>query len=111
MKLCNVPPQLTFTYSTHERLNCALIRDLLATMQAVGGELLENAEGTVRTLTPKLILTGSIREKTRILLANELDISLEFAGWRNKKPPFVVKDEDPFHLHRFYRVVHKINLY
>ncbi len=76
------------------------MRDLLRTVGAIGRELKENSEGLVKKLSPRLTMVGSVRENTRILLANELDVSLEFSGWRNEQIPFMVKEDDPFHLYR-----------
>jgi hypothetical protein len=45
---------------------------------------------------PTFTLIGSVAEGTRIGIANELDLTVEFEGF--EKPPFQVLDGDPFHL-------------
>ncbi len=69
-------------------------------MKAIGKEWRASSAGVMRTLAPRFTLTGSIEERTRIGLANEVDVSLEFDGWRKDRPPFEVRTGDPFHLYR-----------
>ena len=39
-------------------------------------------------------------EGTRIGLGNELDLTLNFAAWEGDTVPFVVRDDDAFHLYK-----------
>ena len=42
-------------------------------------------------------------EGTRIGLGNELDLTLTFAAWDGDAVPFVVRDDDAFHLYKVSR--------
>ncbi len=54
------------------------------------------SDNFLRELQPRFVVTGSVAEGTRIGLANELDIILEFDNW---KPLLVVSKKDPFQLY------------
>ncbi len=41
---------------------------------------------------------GSVAEDTRIGFGNELDLTMDMDAWRGSRPPFRVRDGDPFHL-------------
>ena len=49
-------------------------------------------------LKPIFTLMGSVAEGTRLSIANELDICLEFEGLKNS--PFVINPEDPYHIYK-----------
>ena len=53
-------------------------------------------EGSLKNLRPILELVGSMAERTRIGIANELDLTLKFLTWR-ENIPFMVRG-DPFSL-------------
>ena len=78
-------------------LNCAIIHDLVAF-----AKLLEVALGKaseiMELLKPTFTLVGSIPEGTRIGIANELDITINFEGWRDNPP--LLANIDGVHLFR-----------
>ena len=82
----------------HSRmLNCAMIHDLVdfAKMLEVA---LGRASDIMELLKPTFNLVGSIPEGTRIGIANELDITINFEGWRDNPP--LVANIDGVHLYR-----------
>jgi hypothetical protein len=72
-----------------------MVQDLLEFAKALQIKLSEEND-LMRNLKPMLNLIGSIAEDTRIVLANELDITVEFEGF--EEAPFRVVEGDPFHL-------------
>ena len=53
----------------------------------------------MRRLKPSFTLVGSVPENTRIGIANELDITIDFQGWNGEVPFKTTKDA--YYLYRY----------
>ena len=58
---------------------------------------MRNSKSVFRLLQPRFTLMGSVPEGTRLGVANEMDIMIEFEGLAHT--PFGVRLEDPYHLY------------
>ena len=59
---------------------------------------LNHVDSPIHNLQPRFILMGSIPEGTRIGVANEMDLTMEFAGL--SRCPFGTNMDDPYHLYK-----------
>ena len=64
-----------------------MIHDLVRFVRELEAALGKTSD-VMQLLQPKFSLVGSIPEGTRIGLGNELDVTIDFDGWRDS-PPFV----------------------
>ena len=62
-----------------------MIHDLVSFSKSLELALCQTSE-LMQLLKPQFTLVGSIPEGTRIGIGNELDITIEFDGWRNNTP-------------------------
>jgi hypothetical protein len=69
----------------------AMVQDLLALAKMLQYEL-RQPNSLMEKFLPTFTLIGSVAEGTRIGIANELDLTVEFEGF--EKPPFQVLDGD-----------------
>ena len=60
--------------------NCTMIHSLVTLCKALEASLPTTSE-LVAKLKPKFMLVGSVSEGTRLGLANELDLTVNFQGW------------------------------
>ena len=74
-------------------MNCKMSHDLIMLTKSLEDGL---QSGALEQWKPYFELVGSMAERTRIGLANELDLGLHFKVWKDNIP-FKVKD-DPFSL-------------
>jgi hypothetical protein len=77
-------------------MSCSLVQDLLTFAKTLQGEL-RSCNSLLQNLHPALTLIGSVAEATRVGIGNELDLTVEFKGFK-QSPPFQVVDGDHFHL-------------
>ena len=82
----------------HRRENCAITYDLFSFAKKLEIELCRGSE-LMRKLDPSFTLVGSVPEHTRIGIANELDITIDFRGWIGDVP-FKTAD-DAYYLYRY----------
>ena len=80
-------------HESENRMNCMISQSLLAICQSLEEDF---QNGPLSALQPYFELVGSMAERTRVGLANELDIGLHFKLWK-EHIPFMVED-DPFSL-------------
>lgn len=72
------------------------MHDLISFLQRVETKL-RCSQSVFRMLQPRFTLMGSVPEGTRLGIANEMDIMIEFEGLAGT--PFGLKLEDPYHLY------------
>ena len=61
-------------------------------------EKLQNSNTLLKKLKPIFTLMGSVAEGTRLSIANEMDICMEFEGLKGS--PFDINLEDPYHIYQ-----------
>ncbi len=81
---------------THHR-DCSLVTAMATLLQTLLRKLCSQ-NVLMENLCPDFVPVGSVVEGTRVLIANELDVNLIFKAWKDR-PPFEVRQEDPFHLY------------
>ena len=74
-----------------------MIHDLVTFAKALEVSLKKGSD-MMQLLKPRFTLVGSIPEGTRIGIGNELDITIDFDGWKDNPP--LVAGIDPVHLCR-----------
>ena len=74
-----------------------MIHDLVTFSKALEVYLVNTTE-TMQLLKPKFTLVGSIPEGTRIGIGNELDITIDFEGWKDNPP--LMTSGDSVYLYR-----------
>ena len=78
-------------------MHCTIIHDMLVVVKRLENKL-NHVDSPLHRLKPRFILIGSIPEGTRIGVANEMDLMMEFAGLSDC--PFGTNLEDPYHLYK-----------
>ncbi len=58
--------------------NCKLVRDMAALLTRVNVGLRGREDAPLKKFTPAMIVVGSVAEGTRTVIANEMDITMEF---------------------------------
>jgi hypothetical protein len=84
-----IPSKITF-----RKMSCQIIQDMVKIAKTLERKLKDDEH--MEKFKPSFILVGSVPEKTRLALGNELDITIEFEAL--KECPFVINKEDSFHL-------------
>ena len=105
--ICDFPfttKYLTSFFSRKE--NCAITYDLFNFAKKLE-TVLCRVSILMRKLRPSFTLVGSVPEHTRIGIANELDITIDFLGWIGKVPFKTVNDA--YNLYRFALVCQNLN--
>ena len=74
-----------------------MIHDLVSFVKGLEYHLRKSSD-LMKLLQPKFTLVGSIPEGTRIGIGNELDITIDFEGWKGNPP--LMAGVDPTHLVR-----------
>ena len=74
-----------------------MIHDLVTFAKVLEVSLKKGSE-MMQLLKPRFTLVGSIPEGTRIGIGNELDITIDFDGWKDNPP--LVAGIHPVHLCR-----------
>ncbi len=112
--------KLNFSHTPDAHLNCAIIGDLVQLAAELERQLRGSTDGVMKHLKPAFFVAGSIAEGTRyvctmwyyledcgiflflrVILANELDLTLSFESWKTH-PPFAFNPEDPFNLYKSF---------
>ena len=83
----------TYNIFIYFRMNCIIAQELMRLVVMHQNEL---NFGPLKDFLPFFELVGSMAEKTRVGLANELDLGLKFKSWMNQ--PLFKVEEDPFTL-------------
>ena len=104
---CNLDffPETEMKYSFNRKENCAITYDLFNFAKKLETELCCVSD-LMRRLKPSFTLVGSVPEHTRIGIANELDITIDFRGWIGNVP-FKTAD-DAYYLYRYSISVHEL---
>ena len=79
------------------QIHCLIINDLVVFFKKVE-EGLQCFSTLLKKLKPRFTLMGSVAEGTRLSIANEMDICMEFEGL--KRSPFKINLEDPYHIYK-----------
>ena len=74
-----------------------IVQDMLVVIKALEIKL-NQVDSPLHNLQPRFVLIGSIPEGTRTAVANEMDLTLEFAGLSHC--PFGTNLDDPYHLYK-----------
>ena len=86
-----------YIHASFRKIQCLIIQDLILFFKKVENKL-QSHNTQLKKLKPTFTLMGSVAEGTRLSIANEMDICMEFEGL--KSSPFKINLEDPYHIYK-----------